>query len=54
MNTVENEYRMSTEPGMTEETDTAEDRIPQEKGLLRRIQAPEHSTERIRSLVYMV
>jgi hypothetical protein len=39
---------------MTEEyryRDTAEDRIPQEKGLLRRIQEPEHRTEEIMSLV---
>jgi hypothetical protein len=31
--------------------DTAKDRIPQEKGLLRRIQEPEHRTKKIKSLV---
>jgi hypothetical protein len=30
------------------------DRIPQEKGLLRKNQEPEHRTERIKSLVYVM
>jgi hypothetical protein len=30
------------------------DRIPQEKGSLRRIQEPEYRTEKITSLVYVV
>jgi hypothetical protein len=30
------------------------DRIPQENGLLRRIQEPEYRTENIKSLVYVV
>jgi hypothetical protein len=33
---------------------TEEDRIPQEKGLLKRIQEPEYRTEKINSLVYVV
>jgi hypothetical protein len=32
-------------------TDNAEDRIPQEKGLLRRIQEPEYRTEKRKSLI---
>jgi hypothetical protein len=42
---------------MTEEgryCDTAEDRIPQEKGLLRRTQETKQRAERIKSLVYEV
>jgi hypothetical protein len=30
------------------------DTLPQEKGLLRRIQVPEYRTEKITSLVYVV
>jgi hypothetical protein len=41
----------STEKGITEE---ARDKMPQEKGSLRRIQEPEYRTERITSLVYVM
>jgi hypothetical protein len=34
--------------------DIAEDRIPQEKGLLRRIQEPKYKTEKKKYLVYVV
>jgi hypothetical protein len=47
--------RTSTEKGMTEEDrDIAEDKIPKEKGSLRRIQEREHRTERMKSLIYVV
>jgi hypothetical protein len=34
--------------------DTAEERMPQEQGLVRRVQEPEYRAEKIMSLVYVV